>query len=74
MELERELGWRPEDMLSFNYVSTASGCTSSGARPVHLGLSPAKAAEEVAIRCRSGTIQMLKNVSAGQVLRVKEPI
>jgi len=57
----------------FNYVSTASGYASSSAGPVHFGLGPAKAVDEIEIRWPSGTVQTLKNVAADQVLRIREP-
>jgi hypothetical protein len=74
MELERELGLVAGGHAQFNYVNTASGYASSSAGPVHFGLGPAKAAEEVEIRWPSGRVQTLKNVPADQVLRVTEPI
>lgn len=57
----------------FNHVTTASGYASSSAGPMHFGLGAAKVADEVEIRWPSGTTQVLKNVSADQVLRIKEP-
>ena len=57
----------------FNHVTTASGYASSSAGPVHFGLGAAKVADEVEIRWPSGITQVLKNVSADQVLRIKEP-
>ena len=57
----------------FNHMTTASGYASSSAGPVHFGLGPAKMVDEIEIRWPSGTIQVLKNVPADQILRVKEP-
>jgi len=57
----------------YNHMTTACGYASSSAGPVHFGLGPAKAVDEIEIRWPSGTTQVLKNVSADQVLRVKEP-
>ena len=57
----------------YAYVSTASGYASSSAGPVHFGLADAKAADEIEIRWPSGTIQILKNVTAGQIVQVTEP-
>ena len=54
------------------FVSTASGYASSSAGPVHFGLADAKVIDEIAIRWPSGTIQVLKNTNADQILRVKE--
>ena len=56
-----------------NHVSTACGYASSSAGPVHFGLGPAKTVDEIEIRWPSGTTQVLKNVPADQILRVKEP-
>lgn len=56
----------------FNNVSSASGYASSSAGPVHFGLGAAKKADEVEIRWPSGTVQVLKNVTANQVVKVKE--
>ena len=57
----------------FNHVSTACGYASSSAGPVHFGLGPAKTVDEIEIRWPSGTTQVLKNVQADQILRLKEP-
>ena len=57
----------------FNHVSTASGYASSSAGPVHFGLGPEKMVDEIEIRWPSGTTQVLKNVQADRILRVKEP-
>ena len=57
----------------FNHVTTASGYASSSAGPVHFGLGAAKTVEEIEIHWPSGTMQVLRNVPADQVLRLKEP-
>ncbi|HXJ88700.1 MAG TPA: CRTAC1 family protein [Candidatus Binatia bacterium] len=57
----------------YAFVSTVSGYASSSAGPVHFGLVDAKAADEVEIRWPSGTTQVLKSISADQILHVKEP-
>jgi hypothetical protein len=57
----------------FDHVSTASGYASSSAGPIHFGLGPANKVDEIEIRWPSGTTQVLKNVPADQVLKVKEP-
>jgi len=57
----------------FNHMTTASGYASSGAGPVHFGLGTAKIADEIEIRWPSGTVQVLRDVAADQVLSVKEP-
>ena len=60
-------------MTQYNHATTASGYASSSAGPVHFGLGEAKIADEITIRWPSGITQILKNVAADQVLRVKEP-
>jgi hypothetical protein len=57
----------------YNHMTTACGYASSSSGPVHFGLRDAKAADEIEIRWPSGTMQILKNVAADQVLAVKEP-
>jgi hypothetical protein len=57
----------------YNEVVFASGYASSSAGPVHFGLGPADSAALVEIRWPSGTIQELKDITADQVVRVKEP-
>jgi len=59
--------------VQFNHMTTASGYASSSAVPVHFGLGDAHTADEIEIRWPSGTVQTLKNVTANQVLLVKEP-
>ena len=56
----------------FNHASTAAGYASSSAGPVHFGLGAAKTVDEVEIRWPSGTRQVLNNVQADQILKVKE--
>jgi enediyne biosynthesis protein E4 len=56
----------------FNHVTTACGYASSSAGPVHFGLGPAKIADEIEVRWPSGTVQILKDVPADRILKVKE--
>jgi hypothetical protein len=56
----------------FNHVTTACGYASSSAGPVHFGLGSAKMVDEIEIRWPSGITQVLKNVPADQILRVRE--
>jgi hypothetical protein len=56
----------------FQYVSTASGYASSSAGPVHFGLASSKKVDELEIRWPSGTVQLLKDVPADQILKVRE--
>jgi hypothetical protein len=57
----------------FNHMTTASGYASSSAVPVHFGLGDARVADEVEIRWPSGTVQILKDVTADRIVQVKEP-
>jgi enediyne biosynthesis protein E4 len=57
----------------YNQVVFTAGYASSSAGPVHFGLGANRVAETVEILWPSGTIQELKNVSADQVVKVKEP-
>jgi len=59
--------------VQFNDMTTASGYASSSAVPVHFGLGGAKVADEIEIHWSSGTVQVLRNVTADQILAVKEP-
>jgi hypothetical protein len=59
--------------VQYNHMTTSVGYASSSCGPVHFGLGPDEFAESVEIRWPSGTMQVLKNVRGGQVLRVKEP-
>jgi enediyne biosynthesis protein E4 len=56
----------------FNHVSTASGYASSSAGPIHFGLGKETLIDEIEIRWPSGITQVLKNVTADQIVRVKE--
>jgi enediyne biosynthesis protein E4 len=59
--------------MQWNHMTSASGYASSSVVPVHFGLGDARVAEEIEISWPSGTVQMLKNVAADQVVQVKEP-
>jgi len=41
---------------------------------VHFGLGPEAAAQSIEIRWPSGILQTLKNVRAGQILQIDEPL
>lgn len=56
----------------YNLMSTASGYASSSSGPVHFGLGKAAKADEIEIRWPSGTVQLLKEVNADQILRIRE--
>jgi hypothetical protein len=57
----------------YNHVTTAVGYASSSAGPVHFGLGKNASADLVEIHWPSGIVQLLKNVPADQLLKVKEP-
>lgn len=56
-----------------SHVTTAVGYASSSDSRVHFGLGPAKRASEIEIRWPSGKVQTLMDVSADQILQVREP-
>ena len=51
---------------------SASGYLSTNDPRLHFGLGDADRAEQIEITWPSGTVQMLENVSAGQILTVHE--
>jgi enediyne biosynthesis protein E4 len=59
--------------VQYNHVTTAVGYASASDKRVHFGLGPDRMAREIEIRWPSGTRQILKDVAAGQILKVKEP-
>jgi hypothetical protein len=60
-------------VAQYNHVSFAVGYASSSAGPLHFGLGRNTSADSVEIRWPSGIVQELKNVSADQIVKVKEP-
>ncbi|MGB9457502.1 MAG: CRTAC1 family protein [Bryobacteraceae bacterium] len=56
----------------YNHMTTSVGYASSSDGPVHFGLGADAKADLVEIHWPSGIVQTLKDVRAGQVLRVKE--
>ncbi len=61
--------WREQ----YNPMTTAGGYASSSAGPVHFGTGAATTIATVEVRWPSGTVQVLKDVPADQVLTVLEP-
>jgi enediyne biosynthesis protein E4 len=59
-------------LSQYDQHSYAAGYASSGARPMHFGLGTAATVNEVEIRWPSGVRQVLTNVAADQVLRIRE--
>ena len=60
--------WREQ----WNHATTAFGYASSSAGPLHFGTGQAASVDRVEIRWPSGTLQVLENVAADQVLTVRE--
>jgi len=56
----------------YDHVSFAGGYASSSAAPLHFGLGREKVVKSIEIRWPTGKTQELKDVTAGQVLRIKE--
>jgi hypothetical protein len=59
--------------VQYDHVTTAVGYASASDKRVHFGLGKDRAVREIEIRWPSGTRQTLRDVAAGQVLKVKEP-
>jgi hypothetical protein len=60
--------WRRQ----WNHATTAVGYASSSAGPVHFGTGTATIIDRVEVRWPSGTVQVLTDVRADQVLTVRE--
>jgi hypothetical protein len=58
--------------VQYNHVTTAGSYASSSDRRVHFGLGRDARIKEIELRWPSGTIQVLRNVKADQMLRVTE--
>jgi enediyne biosynthesis protein E4 len=65
----RDPRWREQ----WNHMTTAVGYASSTCAPVHFGTGAAAVIDAVEIRWPSGTVQVLKDVAADQILTVREP-
>jgi hypothetical protein len=61
------------DVTQTSTVRSSSGYLSQSDHRVHFGLGPATTVDRVEIRWPSGTVQVLENVAANQVLEVVEP-
>ena len=57
----------------YNHVTTSVGYASSSAGPLHFGLGEAAVVENIEIRWPSGKVQVLEDIAADRILRVKEP-
>jgi hypothetical protein len=60
-------------IIQYNHVSFAAGYASSSAGPTHFGLGAYDSADRVEICWPSGTVQILRNVPADRIVKVKEP-
>jgi hypothetical protein len=56
-----------------NHASVSVGFMSSSDKRVHFGLGQEAKIATVTIRWPSGTVQVLKDVAADQILKLKEP-
>lgn len=58
--------------VQYNHVAFAAGYASASAGPTHFGLGSAGRASSIEIRWPSGVVQLLRDVAADRVIRVKE--
>jgi enediyne biosynthesis protein E4 len=56
----------------WNHVSHSAGYASSSAGPLHFGLGAAKSVDAIEIQWPSGARQVLKDVAADRIVRIKE--
>ena len=62
----------PRWSRQWNHMTTAVGYASSSRAPVHFGTGTARVIDSLEVRWPSGTVQVLRNVPADQVLTVRE--
>jgi enediyne biosynthesis protein E4 len=60
-------------LVEYNHVTTAGSYASSSDPRVHFGLGADTLIKEIELRWPSGTVQVLRNVKADQILKVTEP-
>ena len=58
--------------VQFNHATTSVGYASSSDRRIHFGLGGESLVRALEIKWPSGTVQILKDIKAGQVLTVEE--
>lgn len=58
--------------VQYNHVTTAGSYASSSDKRVHFGLGHDKFVKEIELRWPSGSVQILHNVKADQILKVTE--
>jgi hypothetical protein len=61
-------------LAQFNHVTTSVGYASSSSKRVHFGLGKDTRASLIEIRWPSGSVQVLKDVAADQVLKITETV
>ena len=59
-------------LVQYNAVSTAGSYASSSDKRVHFGLGRDSVIKEIELRWPSGTLQVLRNVKADQILKITE--
>ncbi len=59
-------------LVQYNAVTTAGSYASSSDKRVHFGLGRDSVIKEIELRWPSGTLQVLRNVKANQILRITE--
>ncbi len=67
------IGARVRIGSQYNIMTTAVGYASSSYSGVHFGLGETAVIDRIAIRWPSGTVQVLENIAANQVLHIREP-
>jgi hypothetical protein len=58
--------------VQYNHATTSVGYLSSSDKRVHFGLGPDRRIREIELRWPSGKVQLVKDVAADQVLKIKE--
>ena len=57
----------------YNHMTTSAGYASSSHFGTHFGLGTASLVSKIEIRWPSGIVQVLRDVPANQILKVREP-
>jgi hypothetical protein len=58
--------------VQYNHVTTSVGYVSSSDKRVHFGLGADRRIREIELRWPSGKVQVVRDVAADQVLKVRE--
>ncbi len=67
------IGSRVKLANQYNHVTTSVGYASSSDTGVHFGIGRAESIDRIEILWPSGTVQVLRNIKADQVLTIREP-